>query len=465
MFVMILTGCSFRGGNPVAIEIWHDFDGSQKIAFDELMTDFNETEGLNKGIIVEGFNKGNLNDLEARLLNTLNEKVGYDEAPDIFSTHSDFVFEIDKAGYVVDLETYMKKGEIKDFTELYIEDGYIGQGSKLKMLPIGKATEILMINKTDWDKFEKATGTRLKELETWEGLAEVAEKYYHWTDKLTKEPDDGKSFFSRSDMNDYVLVGSGQLGEKMFYINGTTAEIEVDNQIMRKLWDNYYIPYVNGYYGSFEKYSSDDLKTGKVIAYLGCTGEIGYLPDRVTTDANKSYRIETTMLPSPNFRKTKPSAPLKGAGMAVLKSDEVQEKAAVEFLRWMTKSSNNLDFAINAGYLPITKLQSDGNGLEERLAQIDEENISKEMKMSLPLAAKQVSEYEMYTNKAFNNSSAVKSVLASSLINRANVDRKKVIALMDGGKSRKQAVSEVVTDSNFEQWVVRFKMEVKGVVR
>ena len=50
------------------------------------------------------------------------------------------------------------------------------------------------------------------DLETVEGLVDTAEKYYNWTDEQTEEPDDGKAFFGRDAMANYMFVGAKQLG-------------------------------------------------------------------------------------------------------------------------------------------------------------------------------------------------------------------------------------------------------------
>ena len=45
----------------------------------------------------------------------------------------------------------------------------------------------MMINKTDWKPFADATGSSLEELSTLEGVADVAKRYYEWTDSLTPD--------------------------------------------------------------------------------------------------------------------------------------------------------------------------------------------------------------------------------------------------------------------------------------
>lgn len=50
-----------------------------------------------------------------------------------------------------------------------------------KVFPVAKSTEILTINKTDFDIFAKATNVSSKDLSTIEGLVEVSQKYYEWS--------------------------------------------------------------------------------------------------------------------------------------------------------------------------------------------------------------------------------------------------------------------------------------------
>ena len=50
--VMLVTGCStdksavkLDSSNPVSLEVWHYYNGPQKIAFDDMVSEFNETIG------------------------------------------------------------------------------------------------------------------------------------------------------------------------------------------------------------------------------------------------------------------------------------------------------------------------------------------------------------------------------------------------------------------------------------
>lgn len=57
----------------------------------------------------------------------------------------------------VDLMEYMTEDEISEYMDSYIDEGKFSSEDSLKIFPIAKATEVFMLNKTDWDKFADAT--------------------------------------------------------------------------------------------------------------------------------------------------------------------------------------------------------------------------------------------------------------------------------------------------------------------
>ncbi|WP_418429387.1 extracellular solute-binding protein, partial [Blautia sp.] len=183
---------------PLSITIWHYYNGAQQVAFDELVNEFNETVGKEKGIFVKGYSQGNVNELEDAVMASMNEEVGSEEMPNIFSAYADAAYTVDKRGKLADISAYMSEEELDSYVDSYIEEGRIGKGNTLRIFPTAKSSEIFMMNKTDWDKFAEASGASLDDLSTLEGVTETAQKYYEWTDSLTPDvPEDGKAFYGR----------------------------------------------------------------------------------------------------------------------------------------------------------------------------------------------------------------------------------------------------------------------------
>ena len=50
------------------------------------------------------------------------------------------------------------------------------------------------------------------------------------------------------------------------------------------MWDNYYVPYVNGYFASFGKFRSDDIKQETSWHIRGSVSSSMYFPDQVIMD-------------------------------------------------------------------------------------------------------------------------------------------------------------------------------------
>ena len=132
--------------------------------------------------------------------------------------------------------------------------------------------------------FADATGASLDELiHIGRCDRNVAKRYYEWTDSLTPDiPDDGKAFYGRDSMSNYFIIGMKQLGADIFDVKDGQVTIQADKEKVRRLWDNYYVPYVNGYFASMGKFRSDDVKTGDILAYTGSCASSMYFPDQVS---------------------------------------------------------------------------------------------------------------------------------------------------------------------------------------
>lgn len=464
--VFLTAACAGQGvqekpgsDDPVLIEIWHYYNGPQKLAFDELVTDFNETAGQEQGIVVEAFGQGNVNELFQKVHDAIDKKVGASEVPTIFAAYTDTLYDLDQRGMVADLSGYFTKEELAEYVDAYIEEGRFEGTDGLKIFPTAKSTEIMMINKTDWDQFAADTGISIEELETLEGVVAASEAYYSWTDAKTPDvPGDGKAMFGRDAMANYIILGYyQQTGKALFSRTDGTVAFEPDEAAFRKLWDNYYIPYINGWFGAYGRFRSDDAKTGDLIAFVGSTSGAYYFPEQVTLEDDSSYPIEAAVFPAPCFKGTKPSAIQQGAGMAVIASDPKTEQAAATFLKWFAETDRNIEFAVSSAYLPVKKAANDMAYIEKAEGF---QALVPAVQDALAASVGVVNDHELYYEKAFPGSSEVRRVMEYSLSDRAKADRTRIDALVEGGMSREEAVSQYATDQNFQDWYQNFTSEV-----
>ena len=203
LFAGTLTGCAAgeaKTTEPITLTVWTYYSGEQLDAFNELVDSFNDTVGKEKGIIVESSSQGSVDDLESNVMDAAQEQVGASDMPNIFSAYADTAYKLDEMGQVVDLSDYLTDEEKDAYIDAYLKEGDFSGDGSIKIFPSAKSTELLFLNKTDWDEFADATGASEEDLETVEGLVDTAEKYYNWTDGQTEEPDDGKALFGRDAM-------------------------------------------------------------------------------------------------------------------------------------------------------------------------------------------------------------------------------------------------------------------------
>lgn len=457
VFVVPLSGCTNQYGldpkKPVAITIWHYYNGAQKLAFDDLVNEFNETEGMKNGIIVEAYSQGSVTELTEKILDSANKKVGAEELPDIFAAYVDTAYQIDKLGLVAPLEEYISPKELEEYVPEYIEEGRFDEQKILKILPIAKSTEVLLLNKTDWDKFSLATGAKLENLKTIEGLTETAHRYYDWTDSLTPAPGDGKAFFGRDAMANYFIIGARQLGIELFTVSNEKVEIQIDKNVMKRLWDNFYVPYINGWFTANGKFRSDDAKMGDIIALVGSTSGSAYFPDTVTIDDDHSYPIQAIALEPPVFEEGEAFAVQQGAGMVVIRSDKTREYASTVFLKWFTDSQRNMNFSVASGYLPVKIEANDKTFFENNLKETEDTPMAENLKKSLLAAIDVIGNNTLYTTQAFEGGTQARSVLEYSMIDKANHDLQQIKDMVEKGMPKEEAVALYDNDENFEGWL------------
>ena len=445
--------------NPVTLTVWHYYNGGHQAAFDKLVEEFNGTVGKDLGIYVEETSKGSVSDLESVIQDAVNAEVGAEDIPDVFSTYTDSAYVLQKDGVLTDLTQYFTQEELDQYVDAYVQEGEFAGDGGLYVFPVAKSTEITMMNKTDWEKFAGETDVSLDELSTMQGIVKLAEQYYDWTDAQTPDiPNDGKAFYGRDSMSNYFLIGMKQLGMDLFEVKDGSVTLQADKDALHTLWENYYVPYVKGYFVSYGKFGSDDVKTGDTLVYTGSTASSMYFPDNVELD-DDSYPIDYVIKNAPVFEGGEAYSVQQGAGMAVAKSDREHEYAASVFLKWFTQSDNSLKFGSASGYLPVRK---DANTTEalDRVIQEDQIPIAPKTYDCLTTIMDQFENTAYYVPACFENSYQARRVLDYNLKDKAVADKEAIDEEIAGGTAREEAIAPYITEEAFDSWYEVFVSEL-----
>lgn len=456
LLATLATGCGKDGDkkekdaeDPIIVQMETYYNGAAKIALDKLVTEFNNTVGNEKGIFVKASSMGDMTELFESLGNELKKPKEERNLPDIFCCYGTDAIEFDQQGLLADMDDYFTQEELDEYIDAYVEQGRIGEDGSLILFPVAKSVEVMTINKTDWDAFARETKASLDDLSTWEGVTRTSKAYYEWTG--------GKAMFGRDAFANYMLVGAYQLGEDMFPVEDGDVSLNLDKEALRKLWDNYYLPYVHGYFTSNGRYRSDDMKTGDLIAAIGSSSAGSYYAQEVTLGDEEPYQIETMVLPVPGFEGTDPAVVQQGADLAVTKSDKKTEEAAAEFIKWFTDAKVNSEFCLASSYLPVKK---EANQIEYLEGVADETNVElgDMIKDTMEVAFEESNSYELYTMTPFKGSNACRNVVGASMQDKAAADREKV-------KSQETTAEALDTDENFEEWFRTLTAELEDACK
>lgn len=452
LLVGMAAGCSrseearyqLNPKQPVMITVWNYYNGQTKQAFDNLVSRFNETLGTEMGIIVDSVSYGDVNQLAEEAYNSASGRLGADAMPNLFAAYPENAYRIDVLGKLVDLNQYFSEDELKVYRADFLQDCSFGGNYGLKILPVVRSTENLFLNKTDWDRFAGDTGVRLDRLSTWEGVAETAKAYYEWSG--------GKAFLGIDSLANYIIIASVQTGNDIYKLQDGQVTFSFDQDLARILWDELYVPYVKGYYANLGKFRSDDEKTGDILAYVGSSAGAVYFPKEVTLNQNEIYRIESSVLPYPCFRDGDLCAMVQGAGFSIAQSDSTHEYASAVFLKWLTQEEQNLDFAVNSGYLPVENSSLNQGYAKAMAAYSGTPEYNPTIGGSAEATLKMLSEYRFYSNPPFEGSYEMRQFYGEYM--EASVDNARLEAedKMKAGMTKEEAQAQVTDEAHFQEW-------------
>lgn len=446
---LALTSCSksvddspLNPDKPITVTVWHYYNGNTKEIFDALVSEFNETIGVDEGVVIDSQSQGDVNQLATAVFDAANQSIGAAPMPDIFASYPDNAYRVNKIVDLVSLDTYFSEEELSSYRSEFLEEGRFQSNSDLFIVPIAKSSENLFVNKNLWETFAREFALTTDDLKTWEGLYKVSKLYYEKT---------GKAFYSIDASANFMLEASMQLGSEMFiYNNDGTVAFNLTPEVAQKIWSYYYIPYISGYYVKTGRFSSDDAKTGTVLAYTGSTAGAAYFPTEVTIDQQEVYEIEPLALPYPYFEGGKPYAMQQGAGMCITQSDKEHEYAAAMFLKWFTDNEQNIEFAISTGYFPVKKEALKEETLLGALAKTSFTNPA--IKASIITTNQMFQDYTLYNSKPFTGSYEMRVLLETNLYDKILRDLETVARRESDGENRDVIIDEMVSNSEFEKW-------------
>jgi ABC-type sugar transport system, periplasmic component len=444
IIVLTISLVKMKEKEPITLTLWHNYGGQMKNTMDEMIEEFNGTVGAKEGVIINVTSISGSSTLHDKLAMAANKDPGAPTLPDITTAYPKTALILAQKNLLVNLKEQFTEDELSKYIPRFLEEGQLNTDN-LYVFPTAKSTEVLFVNATLFNRFSKATGVKMEDLSTFEGIQKAAALYYDWSDRQTPDiANDGKTFYIPDSLFNLSLIGCEQLGNNFIKDN----KIDYSSPTTKKVWDSYFIPAVKSNFAIFDGYASDLAKTGEIVCSSGSTAGVLFFSPKVTYADNTTEEAKLAILPYPTFEGGKKIAIQRGAGMCVIKSTKEKERLAGIFLKWFTNAENNLRFVSSTGYLPVTE-EAYGDIMLKKIDTVSDENI----KNLLTVSRKMQMEYDFYIAPLFDNVDVLQGNYEKKLRETSTKSRDAYKALLNTTKSElalEQATSGVYDDFSQE---------------
>lgn len=330
--------------NPITIDFWHSMSGELGEVLGDIVDDFNNTVGKEKGITVEATYQGGYIDAKAKVMASL--KSG--NAPEIVQGTNGDIMEIIQSGYIQELNPYIFNEDIgiKDFEDIYEvyrneSKGYTND-DKYYSLPFSKSTDLLFYNETFFTEHGLSVPT------TWDELVEVSKQITDIT---------GKPSFGIDNTANYFITMLKQLGGDYTNLEG---ELLFNNIEAIKTLEMLQNSINDGYWrlAGEDGYCSAPFLSQNLHMYIGSSAGTNYL---ITDDFN----WEATAIPQ--WDDENQANISQGNNVAIINQNKTSEEVygAYEFIKYLVSYEGNLKWATNTGYLPVRESVANSSEYQE----------------------------------------------------------------------------------------------------
>jgi multiple sugar transport system substrate-binding protein len=303
---------------PCTVVFWHAMNGQQQDTLTALTEQFNEENEY--GITVELVNQGYYSDLSTKLT----ASAVADTLPDLAQAYNNWLTPyLDK---VIPLDDFIEDDfdDYEDIIESYRNEcsafGFVSS------LPFNKSTYVYFYNKTMFDELG------LEAPETWEDLVTIGETVMEEKGIASLGVDDLAGFLEASLFQNegaYVTEDGPQFD--------TEEGLETVTYIM-DLYNNGYARLVGE-----DGYFSTTISNQLVAAYIGSSTGVSYI------DTTSGWELGVAPLPG---NKTN-AANQAGTNIVMFATDENQQLATWEYMKFLTSTEATVQWAMETGYLPV----------------------------------------------------------------------------------------------------------------
>ena len=342
--ICCLSGCKkseLDKNKPVTLTMWHVYGEQADSPMNRLIDEFNETVGIEKGIIINVTAMSNASKIGEKLLDAQNKVPGSAEMPDLFFAHKSNALGLGTDN-LLDWKEYFSEKELSAYVPEFLEDGEAN--GKLSVFPVSKSTHLLFVAGGQFERFSNDTGITYESLSDWDGFFDAAGAYYEWSG--------GKPFCALDYPLRTIELAAMENGAGNIFTDD--GFYDFSNEIFKQTFMKFANELAKGHIMLSNLYSNTQVMTGEVMTGISSSAAILYYNDTVTYEDGTSEPMDLEILPLPAESGKKPYITQAGVGLCAYKTSSQKAEAAVIFAKWLTEPERNLEFVCQTGYMPVT---------------------------------------------------------------------------------------------------------------
>lgn len=368
---------------------WHQHTGAREEFLAGIIQTFNAENPW--GITVEASNQGGYGDIYNKMIAGIptgdvpNLVVAYQNNAAAYYQAGGLVDDLDV--YVLDPQWGLNEAEIADFVPSFFKQDYLPDGSARIGFPPNRSLEAMYYNLT-----------ALRELgydgppTDWETFREMACKFTEsgWSGY---EGTDTVGYYVRTDASN-IAAGAYSLGGDIF--DTATGKFTYDSPAAVG-----YVQFMMDLYASgcaaliAERYGDQNAFTaGKSLFYVGSTSGLPFVRTGIESAFAEPFEWGVTALPYVDV----PVSDVYGASVSIPKTTPEQQLAAWLFVRWMTETEQQAQWAIVSQYFPVR--YSAQEGMEAIFNDLPQYRQAWELLQGVTKVEPQIASYDSVRNEA-----------------------------------------------------------------
>jgi sn-glycerol 3-phosphate transport system substrate-binding protein len=357
--IAMLAGCSSNGtpnggstsapgtgeaAQKVALKFYYPIAvaGPLTKVMDAYVKSFNDSH---PNISVEAIYSGDYN----QTITKVQAAVKSGDTPDVAVLSATDVLRLQDINAIVPMEPYIKNDKdgdayLNDFFPGLLSEAKMGQGDHLWAIPFQRSTPLLYFNK---DAFKEAGLDPSKPPANWEEFAAYSKKLMKM-DASGQVNQWGGMIVANDTWIFQALMLQGMGSDKQIgNQDGTQVKFNTDatksalTYLMKLAKEDKVIPEKIANGGTLPS----DFVAGKTAMIYNSSGSLAFIRD------NAKFNFGTAFLPA-----GKQFAVASGGGnLYLFKTNEAKQKAAWEFIRWMTSPEQAAKWSVDSGYVATRK--------------------------------------------------------------------------------------------------------------